>query len=114
MKPPKPLQIGELLEEKGTPDSKDETISSLERTVEDLKDKHYEERFIWIIVSIVLADAFIFSRIANWTAPLVIGVLELIAVVVLADRCRVNTVMPLIDRITGAIGAARRKEGPTA
>lgn len=109
MQQPDKLGIGQLIEEKGNPDSKDETISSLERSIEDLKDKHYEERFIWILVCIVLADSFIFSHIENWTAPIVIGVLEIIAIVILADRCRVNTVLPLIDRITGAIAAVSKK-----
>ena len=104
------LNIGELLEEKGKPDPKDETISALENEIESLKDKHYEERFIWILVCMAIADAFLFSHIDNWTAPLVIGVIELIAIVILADRCKVNTVMPLIDRITGAIAAQRHKD----
>lgn len=112
MKQVEKLGIAELLEEKGNPDSKDKTISALENAVEELKDKHFEERFIWILVCMVIADAFLFSHIANWTAPLVIGVIELVAIVILADRCKVNTVMPLIDRITGAIGANRNNGVP--
>ena len=60
MKQSETLGIDQLLEKQGEPDPKDQTISSLEGTIEDLKDKHYEERFIWILVCVILADAFIF------------------------------------------------------
>lgn len=102
-----PTGISQLIEDKGNPDRRDETIAALESSVQQLNDKNLEERFIWIILFIVLFDALIFSHMQNWTAPLVIGIFELIAVVILADRCGVSAVMPLIDRVTGALGANR-------
>jgi hypothetical protein len=43
----------------------------------------------------------------NWPAPVVIGIIELIAVLVMADRRKVGTVAPLIDKMTGLSSDAR-------
>ena len=99
-RPPISKTLAEVLAD-AVPDQKDQTIAVLEGQIGDLTNKHYEERFIWILICIVLIDALIFSHMSNWTAPLVIGVFELIAVVILADRYKVDTVAPLIDRLTG-------------
>lgn len=110
-KQPELLGIGRLLEEKGTPDPKDETIAALESSVQGLADKNLEERFIWIIIVAVLFDALVFQHMENWAAAFVIGILELIGIVILADRCGVSAVMPLIDRIAGALGKRGEKGG---
>lgn len=96
-------EIGVVLATDSEPNPKDETIASLEGSLESLENRFYEERFIWILVSVVLVDFYVFSNMQNWSAPLVIGILELVGIVILADRCKVDTVLPLIDRITGFI-----------
>lgn len=83
------------------PTSRDELIAVLESKASALEDKLNEERFLWVVICVVLADAFIFTHITNWAGALVIGLLELVGIVVFADRCGVNTVRPLIDRLTG-------------
>lgn len=108
--PRRAIDIDSLLVVPGTnPDPKDEQIATLEEQVQELNNKHYEERFIWVLVALVLFDAMIFLNMSNWTAPIVIGIIELVAIVIMADRCRVDTVAPLIDRITGALGQATAK-----
>jgi|SRR5579863_10194572 len=83
------------------PSPKDETIASLETEIQGIKEKLNEERFLWTLVIIVLVDIYVFSGMENWAGPLVIGVLELVGIAILADRCGVDTVAPLIDRLTG-------------
>ncbi len=85
-------------------DPKDETIAYLQMKVQSVEDKALEERFIWLLVGVILFDCLVFSDMESWTGPLVIGILELIGLVVLADRCGVNSVMPLIDRLGGFLG----------
>ena len=93
--------LGSMFDEDVEPDPKDETLAALEEQVNDLSNRLYEERFIWILVSVVLVDIFVFSQMQNWSGPIVIGVFELIGIVILADRCQVDTVAPLIDKLAG-------------
>lgn len=86
------------------PDPKDEIIAQLERRLGEVTDKLYEERFVWILIAVILFNALIFRAIGNWGGCVVIGLLELIGIAILADRCKVNAVMPLIDKVAGLIG----------
>ncbi|MQA65532.1 MAG: hypothetical protein GEU76_06490 [Alphaproteobacteria bacterium] len=99
-----------ILAADGEPDAKDQTIANLEGEIAAITNKLYEERFIWILVAIVLIDIYVFSEMNNWAAPLVIGFLEVIGIVVMADRCGVDTVAPLIDRLTGFLRRATRSD----
>ncbi|WP_127144915.1 hypothetical protein [Pelagibacterium montanilacus] len=92
------------------PDKKDWALAQLERRTEGQSDKHLEERFIWILVCIVLFDAFVFSYIANWAGAIVIGIIQLFGIVVLAERCGVNSVVPILDRIGGWFGKSHNGE----
>ncbi|MDQ2080234.1 hypothetical protein RA307_08580 [Xanthobacteraceae bacterium Astr-EGSB] len=101
-------RIGALIDSAEEVDSKDSQIAILQQRVQDLENKGLEERFLWFVGLIVLFDALIFSNMENWSAPVVIGAFELIAVVIMADRCKVDTVAPLIDQLTGAFGRNRK------
>jgi hypothetical protein len=85
-----------------TSTAKDDQVAALEDQVQQIQNDRYEERFLWFLVALVLFDAMLFVNMENWSAPVVIGVLELLGVLIMADRCRVDTVAPLIDRLTGA------------
>lgn len=100
--------LAAILRKSSGVDPRDEQIAVLENQVQELKDRNYEERFLWTIAIMVIIDAYIFSHIENWAGAVVIGILELIAVIVLADRYKVNTVAPLIDKLTGAFGTLGR------
>ena len=96
-------------------DPRDDKIAALEASLGREENRHYEERFVWILVVIVLFDALIFRAIQNWAGAIVIGIIELIGIVILADRCKVDTVAPLIDRLTGFVNrAANRGQSPDA
>lgn len=93
--------LGSMFDEDTGPDTKDEILAELEGKIEDLSNKLHEERFVWILVSVVLIDMYVFSQMQNWSGPVVLGVFQLIGIVILADRCKVDTVAPLIDKLTG-------------
>jgi hypothetical protein len=99
-----------VTEQKLGSDPEDEQITALEDRVQELNNDRYEERFVWILVVLMLFDALVFSNMENWTGPIVIGVIELVAIIVVADRCKVDTAAPLIDKITGALGRATGKD----
>ncbi len=85
-------------------ESSNDQVAALQDRVTEIENKLHEERFIWIIVVVIMFDAMLLLQANNWSAPIVIGLLQLIALVILAQKCRVDPVMPLIDRVTGMIG----------
>lgn len=88
--------------------AKDGQIAELQRQIQAVQEKAAEERFLWVLVFVVVIDFVWLTGTQNWAAPVVIGVLELIGLLVWADRCGVNAVAPLVDRLLGMVG---RKAG---
>jgi hypothetical protein len=89
-------------------DSKDDVIADLQSKIEDATQKRNEERFIWILVIVVIIDIGFLTQANNWSAPLVIGVLELVGLVVVAEKCKVNPIIQLIDRISPILPIRRQ------
>ena len=77
------------------------TIAALEAKAQELQERLTEERFLWILACVVLFDVLAFIQMDNWAGAIVIGVIQLIGLVVLGDKLKVNVVMPLIDRLAG-------------
>lgn len=69
-----------------TPTKKDDSLASLEAKLVEEKDARKEERFVWIVITIILGDCIMFMNMANPTAPVVILTLELVLLVILAKR----------------------------
>ncbi|MGK8836189.1 hypothetical protein ACRS9B_11950 [Achromobacter xylosoxidans] len=93
--------------EEGTPnavnpafnDSQDKALANLERLLEKERDKRQEERFLFVTMIVALADAYFFKEMNNWGAPIVIGLVQLVALIVFARMCGVQEVDRLLDRI---------------
>jgi len=83
---------------------KDDQVAALEDRVQRLENDNLEERFVWFLILLILFDTLIFMNMQNLTGPIVIGLIELLAVLVMAHRCKVDTVAPLIDKLVGAYG----------
>lgn len=64
-----------------------------------------EERFIWIVISVILVDVIWLRNSPNPTFPFVVLILELVALLVLARRMGVNDFVQLMDRILHGIGS---------
>src|SRR5712664_2160345 len=97
----KDIAIGNLLV--SSPDPRDEKIAALEKELGTLKNQYDEDKFLWFLGAIAIFDVIALLRAENWTAPVVIGIIELIAVIVMADRCKVDVVAPLIDKLVGMV-----------
>jgi hypothetical protein len=109
---PEPLRPNSGIENllQSTPTPRDEQIGVLEKQIQDLKNKHSEEKFLWFLSGLAIFDTLALLQAQNWPAPVIIGIIQLIAVLVMADRCKVDTVAPLIDKLTGMFGRAARKD----
>jgi len=92
-------------------DARDETIAQLEDRLEAQKDVHLEERFLWLLGIVILLDAYIFTQMSNWAGAVVIGLLQMIGLVIFAERCGINSLLPLLDRLFGSFRYFRGLSG---
>lgn len=77
--------------------------TALEKKVEDLESQIREERFLWIVVLVIVFDAFAFHIMPSWGSSVVIGILELALIFVLARILNVSDVIRLMDKLLDAI-----------
>lgn len=81
----------------------DETVAQLEAKLEAEKNARLEERFVWILAFVIGFDVFAFYLMNTWTGPLIIGIFELLALTVLANRLGIDAVLPILDKLTAMI-----------
>jgi hypothetical protein len=72
--------------------------------VERATDSRAEERFVWIVVCIILFDCLIFRDMESWTGPLVIGIIQLVLIIALAKKLQVDYVANLLTRFMDRVG----------
>ena len=83
---------------------KDEALAAMEKALDAEKDARLEERFLWILVCVVLIDVIWFANSPNPTYPVVILVLQIIGLVILARRMGVEEPTLLLERVLMGIG----------
>ena len=76
----------------------DDALAALQNELEGLRDQRNEERFLLVIIIIVLIDALIFSVVQNWAGAIVIGVIEIFGIAVLARKWRIEEVPQILSK----------------
>ena len=82
---------------------KDQQIAELQNDLEYEKDQRKEERFAWVIVSVILVDILLLGPMTNPVTPIGIFVLELIALLIFARRSGIDYVAVLLDKLIGSV-----------
>lgn len=78
---------------------KDDALAALGERLQAEKDARMEERFIWVVACVILIDVIWLRTSPNPTFPIVILILELVALLIIARRMGVNDFVKLMDRI---------------
>jgi hypothetical protein len=81
-----------------------EAASALGNDVERAKDSRGEERFLWAMACLILFDCFAFSQMDSWSGPITIGILELVFVIAMAHKLRVEEIAKLLTRFMDRVG----------
>jgi hypothetical protein len=81
------------------PSHKDVLIQELEAKVLELENNLLEERFYWVFGIVMAIDIVAFIQMQSWGDPIAILVLELFGLVALANKCGVDNVVIIINRI---------------
>jgi len=68
---------------------------------------------MWVSCAIVGFDSYVFSRMESWSAPIVIGIIQFLLLVVLARRLGIQEVSQvlakLLDRAVEVMPASKTK-----
>ena len=85
------------------PGQHDQQIQGLSKDVARERDARKEARLVWILISLILLNVAFFSSMQSILGPLVIGVLELVVLVIIAQRMGKEEVVQLVDRLIGTV-----------
>jgi hypothetical protein len=101
-----------LINSNSTTDFDDKTsqqVSILTSNYEKERNDRKEERFIWILVLIIAVDFQFFTSMQNVAGPIIIGLMQLVLIFILAQRCGIDGVLPLIDKVLSVAGNSKNK-----
>lgn len=79
-------------------DANSQVVARLEKQLEDIKRSRNEDRFLFLLVALILIDVYIFSHIDNWGGSIAILVLEFIMLLVVGKRFDVLVVEQWLDK----------------
>lgn len=85
---------------------KDEQISRLQDELTQVKDAIREERFIFIMIIVVILNVIFFSFIENVAGPVVLLILQILLLIPLARRMGVEEISLLLDRLLARIATS--------
>ena len=80
-------------------DKSSEAIARLSAKLEAARDAHKEERFIWVMVIVIIVDAFLFMHMDSWAGPVCISILELLFLIHFGRKHGVEDISVIIDKI---------------
>ncbi|MBS0498361.1 MAG: hypothetical protein JSR51_12025 [Proteobacteria bacterium] len=108
MQPTEPQDdLTDLLVEE--PTIKDDQIANLQKKLDYERDARLEERFIFIVILVILLDIVFFSIMPSFGGPLALLILELLILIPLAKRMGMEEIASILDRVLNNV-AGNSKE----
>ena len=68
--------------------------------------------FLLILGIVVVADILLLVDVQNWSLPIVVGILELIALAIIAKTLEIDLVAELIDKFVSGFGGRNQNAPP--
>ena len=99
--------LTDLLVEK--PTVKDDQIERLQSQLDGERDARLEERFIYIVVLVILLDVVFFSIMQNFGGPIALLILELLILIPIARRMGMEEIATMLDGVLNKV-AGHSKE----
>lgn len=81
------------------PSIKDDQIERLQTQLNDERDARLEERFVCIVVLVILLDIVFFSIMQNFGGPIALLILELLILIPIARRMGMEEIATMLDRV---------------
>ena len=92
------------------PTAQEKQIQELQKDLLHEKDARLEERFVFIILLVLLLNVVFFSVTPSFGGPIALLVLELLILIPLANRMGMQEVAQIINRVLDRV-AVKGKEG---
>lgn len=73
--------------------AKSEEVERLSEQLEHERDRRREDWFVFLLISIILVNIHVFSTLDGWGAPIAITLLQLVLLLVAAERFGVKLVV---------------------
>lgn len=100
--------FGELLTEQ--PTKRDQQIQELQEQLARERDARKEERFIAIVILVLIFDIAFFTVMPSFGGPLAVLILELLILIPLAKRMGMEEIVEILDRVLGRIAGRAASE----
>lgn len=85
------------------PTKYDQLVEELQESLTNERDARREERFVFIVVCVLLFNVVFFTVMPSFGGPLALLVLELLVLVPLAKRMGMQEIAQLLDRVLSGI-----------
>jgi hypothetical protein len=83
--------------------NQDEQIAALEKKLEESLDARREDRFVGIVLIVLLLDVVFFSVMPTFGGPLALLVLQLLILIPLARRMGMEEIATILSRVIARI-----------
>lgn len=88
----------------------DKQIETLQEQLAKERDARLEERFVFIVLLVLLLDVVFFSTMHNFGGPLSLVVLELLVLIPLARRMGMEEIAAIINRVIDSVASNSSKK----
>lgn len=85
------------------PTLRDQQIEELQEEIARLRDARREERFVFIVVALLLLDVVFFSVMESFGGPLALFIMELLILIPLARRMGMEEIATILDRVLSRV-----------
>ena len=93
------------------PTLKDDQIERLQKKLDYERDARREERFIFIVVLVILLDVVFFSIMPSFGGPIALLILELLILIPLAKRMGMEEIAAILDRVLNNVAGNPKDRG---
>lgn len=94
------------------PTVRDDLVAELQGSLEDERDARVEERFVFIVILVLLLDVVFFSVMPSFGGPIALLILELLILIPLAKRMGMEEIAKLLDRVLSRLIPTNEKGDP--
>jgi len=78
-------------------------IVDLQKQLQAEKEARAEDKFLYILIITILFNVTFFVATQNWTAPVILGVFELLFLLLIAKKLGIQEIIIMLDRIINKI-----------
>lgn len=109
VKPPRePITLESLAED--VPSKQEQQIQELQEALTSERDARREDRFVFIVVTVILLDVVFFTLMPTFGGPLALVVLQLLILIPLARRMGMEEIAKLLSNVITRM-AGKTSEG---